>query len=76
MNWVIIEQDEGLIVEYQQSEDVTVFFVDYDECKRGSMEYAPQKLEELNKLDELGLIDPEEAMKVRQHLERYALESF
>lgn len=76
MNWVIIEQDEGLMVKYINSDDVTVFFVDYDECKRGDSDYAPEKLVELNALDELGLIDPEEAMRVRKTLEPYAVDSF
>lgn len=30
--WVVIEQDEGYMVDHTESDDVAVFFVDYSEC--------------------------------------------
>jgi hypothetical protein len=51
MPWVLIEQDEGLMVDYATSgSDVEVFFIDYDESKQNK-EYADDKLFELHSSD-------------------------
>jgi hypothetical protein len=46
MSWIIIEQDEGYMVDTIRSDDIEVFFVDYDECKNGYKEYVIEKIEE------------------------------
>lgn len=46
--WVIVEQDEGLMVNTTRGGDIEVFEVDYDEAKRegGKHSYARSKIAE------------------------------
>lgn len=44
--WVIVEQDEGLMVETTFGGDIEVFTIDYDECKNGDSDYCLEKIEE------------------------------
>jgi len=43
MTWVVIEQDEGLMVDYRAQADIEVLFIDYDESKQNK-EYAKEKM--------------------------------
>lgn len=46
--WVIVEQDEGLMVDTNFGGDIELFFVDYDECKQegNDHEYTYDKIDE------------------------------
>jgi hypothetical protein len=46
--WVVIEQDEGLMVDHHASPGVEVVFVDYDESKQ-NREYAEVMLGEVRR---------------------------
>lgn len=66
--WVLIYQDEGLMVDWEQSEEVDVIFIDYDEAKQTTQhdQYEPEYV--LDKIDRLtnSSIDPD--LKIR-HLD-------
>lgn len=67
-NYVIIEQDEGYIVDYITCSGVTVFFIDYSEAKENPS-YVEYKLDELDNLK--SILDPNEWSRINKILNTY-----